>query len=60
MSETITVPQQAEPRWSGPADLDVFMQVEKWLAVIRELARDQAKRVRAVHGLTEAYPALAK
>ena len=45
MSETITVPQQAEPRWSGPADLDVFMQVEKWLAVIRELARDQAKRV---------------
>ena len=45
MSDTITVPQQAQPRRSGPADQDVFMQVEKWLAVIRELARDQAKRV---------------
>jgi hypothetical protein len=45
MSETITVQQQAEPRRSDPADQDVFTQVEKWLAVIRELARDQAKRV---------------
>lgn len=45
MSDTITVPQLAEPRRSGPADQDVFMQVEKWLAVIRELARDHAKRV---------------
>lgn len=45
MADTITVQQQAEPRRSGPADQDVFTQVEKWLAVIRELARDQAKRV---------------
>ena len=43
MSDTITVPQQAEPRRSGPADQDVFMQVEKWLAVIRELAREPGK-----------------
>ena len=45
MSDTITVQQEAEPRRSGPTDQDVFMQVEKWLAIIRELARDQAKRV---------------
>ncbi len=44
MSDTVTGPK-AEPRQSGPADQDAFTQVEKWLAVIRELAREQTKRV---------------
>jgi hypothetical protein len=45
MSDTITAPPKAEPLSSGPADQDALTQVEKWLAVIRELAREQAKRV---------------
>ena len=45
MSETLTVPPKAEPRRTGFADQDAFAQVEKWLAVIRELASEPAKRV---------------
>jgi len=45
MSDTATVPPKAEPRKSGPDNQDAFAQVEKWLAIIRELAREPAKRV---------------
>ena len=45
MSDTATVPPKAEPQQSGPANQDAFAQVEKWLAIIRELAREPAKRV---------------
>lgn len=45
MSNTVTAPPKAEPRRSGPAEQEAFAQVEKWLAVIRELARDSAQPV---------------
>lgn len=44
MPDTVTVPPKPESRGSGPADQDAFAQVENWLAVIRELAREQAER----------------
>lgn len=46
MPDTVSAPPKTESRGSGPADQDVFAQVEKWLAVIRELGRDQAQRAR--------------
>jgi hypothetical protein len=45
MSDPVIASQKAEPRRANPADQDAFAQVEKWLAVIRELAREQAKRL---------------
>jgi hypothetical protein len=43
MSDTVTAPPEAESQPGGPAAPDAFVQVEKWLAVIRELAREQGK-----------------
>lgn len=44
MSDAVIAPPKVEPRRSGSADQDAFAQVERWLAVIREIAREQAKR----------------
>lgn len=46
MPDTITASPEAESRSSVRADQNAFAQVEKWLAVIRELAREQAQRAR--------------
>jgi hypothetical protein len=43
MSEmSATVPKGKSPR-SGSTDKYVFAQVEKWMAIIREVAREQPK-----------------
>jgi len=43
MSETFISTAQPRPKASrlGPADKRVFAQVEKWLAMIREIVREQ-------------------
>ncbi len=43
MSETITAPPKPQSTRSGPADKDAFAQVEKWMAIIREVSQEQAK-----------------
>jgi hypothetical protein len=43
MSDTVIATPKAEPRRGGSADRDAFAQVEKWLAVIRELVHEQVK-----------------
>lgn len=48
MPDTVSGPPKMESRDSGRADQDAFAQVEKWLAVIRELAREQAQRARTL------------
>lgn len=45
MSDTVFAPPKVEPRRGSSADREAFAQVEKWLAVIRELVREQGKRV---------------
>jgi hypothetical protein len=45
MSKAITPPQKPQSTRIGPADKEVFAQVEKWMAVIREISRDQATRI---------------
>ena len=45
MSDTVITPPKVARRPSDSADQDAFAQVEKWLAVIRELVREQGKRV---------------
>lgn len=45
MSDTVITPPKAETQRSSSADQDAFAQVEKWLAVIRELVSEQTKRV---------------
>jgi hypothetical protein len=36
-------PQKLESQQAGDADREAFARVEKWLAVIRELAREPSK-----------------
>lgn len=43
MAETIIVPPTPKSTRSGSADKDAFAQVEKWMAVIREISRGQPK-----------------
>ena len=43
MSESVSAPPRLNSTRRGAADHDVFAQVEKWLAVIREINREQAK-----------------
>jgi hypothetical protein len=45
MSEAVTPPQKPQSTRSGSADKEVFAQVERWMAVIREISHDQAKRI---------------
>jgi hypothetical protein len=42
MSESVNTPPRLNSR-RGSADRDAFAQVEKWMAVIREISREQAK-----------------
>jgi hypothetical protein len=48
MAETVSAPPRAappraQPTRSGSADKDVFAQIEKWMAIIREFSRQQPK-----------------
>jgi hypothetical protein len=43
MAETVSVPPRVQPTRSGSADEDVFAQIEKWMAIIREFSRQQPK-----------------
>jgi hypothetical protein len=45
MSESVTQPSKPQSTRSGSADKEAFAQVEKWMAVIREISRDQATRI---------------
>jgi hypothetical protein len=45
MSEVVTPPSKPQSTRIGSADKEAFAQVEKWMAVIREISRDQAKRL---------------
>jgi hypothetical protein len=45
MSEIVAPHPKPEPTRSGAADKEAFAQVERWMAVIRELSREQAKRL---------------
>jgi hypothetical protein len=45
MSESVTMPPKSQSTRSGSADKEAFAQVEKWMAVIREISREQAKRI---------------
>lgn len=41
---TAEAPPKVEPQQGGTADQDAFAQVDKWLALIREMGRELAKR----------------
>lgn len=43
MSETVIAPSKLQLRRSGPVDKEALAQVEKWLAIIREVVQEQAK-----------------
>jgi len=43
MSETVTAPPRPKSARSGCADKAAFAQIEKWMALIREVSREQAK-----------------
>jgi hypothetical protein len=43
MSKINTAPPQRESTRNARADKDAFAQVEKWMAIIREIRQDQAK-----------------
>jgi hypothetical protein len=43
MSETITASPKPKSTRTGAGDKDIFVQVEKWMALIREVSREQAK-----------------
>jgi hypothetical protein len=43
MSESVSTLPRLNSARRGAADRDAFAQVEKWMALIRELSREQAK-----------------
>jgi hypothetical protein len=43
MSESVSSSSRLSSARRGSEDRDAFAQVEKWLAVIREISREQAK-----------------
>lgn len=43
MAETVTAPPKAPSTRSGATDKDALAQVEKWMAIIREVSRAQPK-----------------
>jgi hypothetical protein len=43
MSETLTASPKPKSTRTGAGDKDIFVQVEKWMALIREVSREQAK-----------------
>ncbi len=42
--DTAEASPKVKPQQSGSADQDAFAQVDKWLALIREMGREPAKR----------------
>jgi hypothetical protein len=45
MSEVMPTPPKPKPIQSAPADAKAFAQAEKWMAVIREIGREEAKKI---------------
>jgi hypothetical protein len=43
MSESLTATPKPKPTRSGSADKEAMAEVEKWMALIREINREQAK-----------------
>jgi hypothetical protein len=43
MSDTMTAAPKPEAARNGSADKDAIAEVEKWMALIREISREQAK-----------------
>lgn len=43
MAETMTAQPKPNPTRSGPADKVAFAEVEKWMAIIREVSSEKAK-----------------
>ena len=43
MAEAVTAPPRPESTPSGPADKAALAQVEKWMAIIREVSREEPK-----------------
>jgi hypothetical protein len=43
MSESVSTSPRLNSTRRGSADRDAFAQVEKWMAVIREISREQVK-----------------
>jgi hypothetical protein len=43
MSETVTTQSKPKTNRDGSADGRVLAEVEKWMAMIREISREQAK-----------------
>jgi hypothetical protein len=46
MSETFTTPTKSAATHSGPVDLHMLAHVEKWMAMIREIAREQQGEIK--------------
>jgi hypothetical protein len=43
MSETLIASAKLKTRRSGPVDKEALAQVEKWMAIIREVVQEQSK-----------------
>jgi hypothetical protein len=46
MSETLAAPTKPAATRTGPADLHMLAHVEKWMATIREIAREQQGQIK--------------
>ncbi len=46
MSETLNTQTRSKPARSGSADLQMMAQVEKWMATIREISREQQDKIK--------------
>jgi hypothetical protein len=46
MSQTLTSQTRSKPARSGSADLQMLAQVEKWMAMIREISREQQDEIK--------------
>lgn len=45
MSEVVSPPPKSKPTQSSSTDAKAFAETEKWMAVIREISREDAKKV---------------
>ena len=46
MSETLNTQTRPQPARGGSADKQTLAQVEKWMAVIREISREQQDEIK--------------
>ena len=46
MPETLNTQTRSKPARSGSADLQMLAQVEKWMATIREISREQQDEIK--------------